>query len=74
MMCRIHIVVNTVSRSTPQKKHGEQKQKRGEAHALATSRAPKRARKVAALYSTSIFADIHVACGEASKVVLLLCK
>ena len=40
MMCRIHIVVNTVSRSTPQS--------RGEAHALATSRAPKRARKVAA--------------------------
>ena len=46
----------------------------GVAHALATSRAPIRARNVTAKYSTSIFADIHVACGEASKVVLLLRK
>ena len=73
-MCRIHTAVSTVSRSTPQQKHREQKQKRGKTHALATSRAPKRARNVAAKYSTSIFAYIHVACGEASKVVLLLRK
>ena len=54
--------------------HGPHHKVVGEAHALATSRAPKRARNVAAKYSTSIFAYIHVACGEASKVVLLLRK